>query len=148
MEQLVQLLELQLDKGTAPLRVTGSSMHPMLRDKRDTVYLRAVGDPLGRGDLILYRRDDGSYILHRIVGLLRDGAYVCSGDNQYQPERVEARQVLAVMEGFLRGKKVRSAEHWSYRIYVWGWVGLFPVRRPILAVRRALGRLRRRISRR
>lgn len=148
MEQLAQLLAVQLDNGLAPLRVTGSSMHPTLRDRKDTVFLRAVGSPLVKGDLILYRRKDGSYILHRIVRMRRDGALVCSGDNQYLPEKVERSQVLAVVESFHRGKKTVSSQNALYRIYVWAWVGLFPVRRPILAVRRRIGCLCRKWRRR
>ena len=143
MEQLAQLLAVQLDNGLAPLRVTGSSMHPTLRDRRDTVFLKAVGEPLRKGDLILYLRDNGSYILHRIVGVKRDGRLVCSGDNQYVPEIVEAKQVLAVVDCFCRGKKTVSSKNKLYRLYVWGWTTLFPVRRPVLALRRVLGKLRR-----
>lgn len=147
MEQLAQLLAVQLDNGLAPLRVTGSSMHPTLRDRKDTVFLKAVCDPLRKGDLILYLRDNGSYILHRIVRIKRDGTLVCSGDNQYLPEAVETKQVLAVVESFRRGKKTVSSDDRLYRIYVWLWVSLFPVRRPILAVRRVLGALRRKRKR-
>lgn len=146
MAELAQLLAVQLENGIAPLMVTGSSMHPMLRHKRDTVYLTAVSSPLRRGDLILYRRDNGRYVLHRIVRLLPDGAFICSGDNQYQPERVENGQILAVEDGFLRGKKAYASSHWGYRIYVWVWTGLFPVRRPILAVRRCFASLRKRLK--
>lgn len=144
MEQLAQLLAVQLENGLAPLRVTGSSMHPVLRDRRDTVYLQAAQRPLKKGDVILYCRDNGTYVLHRIVRVMREGKYICSGDNQYTPESVEAGQVLAVMESFCRGDRVYSAEHPGYRAFVWVWVGLFPVRRPLLALRRRLGRLRKR----
>ncbi len=145
MEQLAQLLAVQLENGAAPLRVTGSSMHPVLRDRRDTVYLQAPHRPLKKGDVILYCRDNGAYVLHRIIRLMGEGEYLCSGDNQYISERVEGRQVLAVAESFCRGGKTFTPGHLGYRVIVWAWVGLFPVRRPLLAVRRRLGRLRRKI---
>ena len=145
MEQLAQLLAVQLENGTAPLRVTGSSMHPILRHRRDTVYLQRPEEPLKKGDVIFYCRDNGRYVLHRIVRVIGEGQYICSGDNQYIPETVLQPQVLAVAESFRRGKKSVTTRHVGYRIFVWVWVGLFPVRRPILAVRRGLGRLRNRI---
>ena len=145
MEQLAQLLTVQLENGPAPLRITGSSMHPMLRDRRDTVYLQAAGETLNKGDVILYLRTDGSYILHRIVRVRSNDSFLCAGDNQYKTEQVEKEQVLAVVDSFHRGKKHYTVDHTGYRFYVWLWVGLLPIRRPLLAVRRLLGRLRRRV---
>ena len=145
MEQLAQLLAVQLENGSAPLRVTGSSMHPILRHRRDTVYLQRPEKPLKKGDVIFYCRSNGCYVLHRIVCVIGEGQYICSGDNQYIPETVFQSQVLAVMESFRRGKKSFTTQHIGYRIFVWAWVGLFFVRKPILAVRRRLGRLRKTI---
>lgn len=143
MEQLGRLLAVQLEQGLAPLRVTGCSMHPMLRDKRDTVFLRKVDEPLRKGDLILYRREDGNYVLHRIVAAAKDGSFICSGDHQYISERVEPGWIIAVVDSFCRGKKTVSSKQPVYCAYVWAWVGLFPVRKPFLVARQALGRLRR-----
>ena len=144
MEQLVQLLAVQLEKGQAPLRVTGSSMHPILRDQKDTVYLQTPRKPLKKGDVILYRRDNGVYVLHRIVKCRGEERYICSGDNQFVPEEVFGEQVLAVVDTICRGGKVIPVGHIGYRAFVWLWVLIFPVRRPILALRRYLAKLRRR----
>lgn len=146
MEQLAQLLELQLENGEAPLRVTGSSMYPTFRSGRDTVFLRKPDAPLRKGDVILYRRQNGRYVLHRIVRI-KDGVLICSGDNQFEPERVEPEQVIARVEAFQRGKRKYKASHFGYRIYVWFWIGVFPVRRPMLKFRRCLGKGRRKLSR-
>ena len=142
MEQLVQLLAVQLEKGQAPLRVTGSSMHPILRDQKDTVYLQTPRKPLKKGDVILYRRDNGVYVLHRIVKCRGEERYICSGDNQWEKETVDATQVIAVVDGFVRKGKIYQENHTGYRLWVAVWLLLFPVRRPILALRRCLGRVR------
>ena len=142
MEQLAQLLELQLAEGEAPLRVTGSSMHPTLRDRLDTVYLKQADGRVGKGDVILYRRENGSYILHRVVKCTAEG-FLCAGDNQYQKEAVAPQQVLAVVTAFQRGAKWVDVSHRGYRLYVWLGIALFPLRRPWLALRRRLGALRR-----
>ena len=144
MEQLAQLLAVQLENGQAPLRVTGSSMHPVLRDQKDTVYLQRPQNPLKKGDVILYRRENGAYVLHRIVACKGQVRYICSGDNQFVPEEVYGDQVLAVVEAICRKGRMFSVGHKGYRLFVWLWVFFFPVRRPILAVRRSLGKLRRR----
>lgn len=141
MEELIKLIQEQLDSGAAAtLRVTGSSMHPMLRSRRDTVTLVPAQRSLQKTDVILYRRDNGQYVLHRIVKA--EAGLTCCGDNQWQPERVEPSQVIAVVSAFTRGKKTYGVTDMGYRLYARIWTELFPVRRPLIALRRALGRLR------
>ena len=141
MEQLAKLLEVQLENGTAPLRVTGSSMYPTLRNGRDTVYLEKLDRPADRSDLILYRRDSGSYVLHRVVRLHRD-ALICCGDNQFRTEQIGKDQVLAVVTAFTRKGKHYTIQDRGYRLYIALWAGLYPLRWLYLGCRRALGRIR------
>ena len=140
MEELTKILQLQIDTaGSARLTVTGSSMLPMLHHGKDTVTLSPICQTPGKGALVLYRRDNGVYVLHRILRPTADG-FVCCGDNQWQTEVIRADQLLAQVTDFTRNKKAYLATHWGYRLYVWLWVGLHPVRRYILAVRRRLGK--------
>ena len=56
-------------------------------------------------DVVLYKRDNGKYILHRIIDVDSNG-YVMCGDNQFIKELVrKKKQILAVMTGFYRDKK-------------------------------------------
>ena len=106
MDQLLELLE---DAESVPLVISGSSMIPFLVHGRDTVYLSKVAHPLKKGDMILYRRDNGAYILHRIYRV--DGeTYTLVGDAQTQLEPgVRQDQVLAVVNAVCRkGKILRS----------------------------------------
>ena len=147
MEELWALMLPQLSQGgTVRLTVSGCSMHPMLRSRRDTVVLREDAD-LRKGDLILFRREDGSFVLHRIVRVKNADQWIVCGDNQYEPEIVERDQVLAKMTEFIRGGKTFRAEHPGYKAYVAIWVWLFPVRRPLLAMRRFCGRIVRKMKR-
>ena len=146
MEQLWEIMGPQLAQGgSVQLTVSGCSMYPMLRHREDTVNLRETTD-LKQGDLILFRREDGSFVLHRIIRAEEDG-WICCGDNQHVPEPVGRQQVLAKMTEFIRKGKAYSASHPGYKVYVAVWVWLFPVRRPLLAVRRFLGGLRRKLIR-
>lgn len=149
MEQLIPVIRLQLDSaGIAPLQVTGSSMHPTLRHRKDSVLLKLVTEPLKKGDLILYQRENGAYVLHRIVKHPEGEHLVCSGDNQYAPEAVKTCQVIAIVSQLTRKGKQIPVTHKGYRLYVWIWTGLFGVRKPVLAVRRWLGNLRRKRKKR
>lgn len=144
MEELAPLLQLQLDKGgEAFLVVTGSSMYPTLRHRKDGVVLVPAEKPFKRGDLILYIRQNGQYVLHRIVSRPKNGDFICSGDNQWLPETVNEDQVKAVVSTYVRGGKKISVDSFSARFFIGIWVALFPVRKPIIRLRRVLGRLRR-----
>lgn len=143
-DTLIPVIRLQLvNGGRAPLVVTGISMLPTLRHCRDLVELILPNRELRRGDLILYQRADGDYILHRIVTKPQAGKFICAGDNQWEPEPVEESQVIALADTYIRnGKKIPVATL-PCRLWVWLWVGMFPIRKPFLKLRRALGRLRR-----
>lgn len=146
-EALIPVIRLQLENGgRAPLVVTGISMHPTLRHCRDMVELIPPPDVLHRGDLILYQRESGAYVLHRIVTKPRDGRFVCSGDNQWEPEDVAAHQVIALVDTYIRDGKRIPVKALSNRIWVGLWIGLFPVRSPLLKLRRALGRWRKKLG--
>ena len=148
MEELAPLLQLQLDNGgKANLVVTGVSMFPTLRHRRDAVVLTPVDRPLRRGDLILYTRASGQYVLHRIVTKPKNGAFICSGDNQWRPENVEQSQAKALVEAYIRGGKKIDVNSFGCRLWVGFWVAVFPVRRPLLWAGHLLLRIRRKLKR-
>lgn len=109
---------------------SGVSMRPMLRDRRDRVVIRAVGNErLSKWDLPLYRAKDGRYLLHRIIGIAKDGSYIIRGDNTYRKEYVTQEQILGVVTEFYRGNKHISADHRAYRRYAAVWNALYPIRK-------------------
>lgn len=108
--------------GTFELTVTGNSMFPMLKNRVSRVKLSPAGQ-LKAGDLPLYRRDDGAFVLHRIIKY--DGEYysMC-GDNQYVLERgIRPNQIIAVVTAFSRdGKKWTNSNNVLYMIYIRIWM--------------------------
>jgi hypothetical protein len=146
MEELMRLLTLQLENGgSAGLTVTGYSMMPMLYDRRDSVTLVPINGREKKGDIVLYKRENGAYVLHRIIGEDRDG-FVCCGDNQYMKEPVSRHQLIARVTSFVRKGKEASVEKMSYKWYVAIWVGLFCFRGMYIPVRRFFGKLTRKIT--
>lgn len=98
----------------------GVSMLPMLRQGVDSVVLSPLPECLEKYDLPLYQREDGKYILHRIVGT--GDTYVCIGDNQFVYERrVKHGQMIALVTGFYRGNKYHSVKEPSYWLYCRFW---------------------------
>ena len=123
----------------------GMSMYPMLRNRRDRVVIRpAEKAGLRRGDLPLYRRPDGKYVLHRIIGV-KDGYYVIRGDNTYAKEKVPHEWILGVMTEFYRGDRHVRAEQKSYRFYAAAWHAVYPIRVCLHALRGFASRVKRKL---
>lgn len=140
MEELYKVILLQLENGgRARLTVTGRSMLPLLRAYRDAVELVPVSGRLKNGRIILYRRENGQFVLHRIVRQ-RENGYICCGDNEAAREPVSDTQLLAVVEALVRKGKRITMDAWGYRLYTALWVGLFPLRGCYIAIRRLCGR--------
>ena len=115
----------------------GTSMLPMLRQGMDTVTLSPITECPQKYDILLYQRDNGQYILHRVVKA--GETYTCIGDNQFVYERgVRKDQLIAVVTGFTRGEKAYSVTSFGYRCYCCFWhYGRFP-RRVFRALRRRI----------
>lgn len=140
METLMEVISLQLrNGGKANLTVTGKSMAPMLHHRRDSVVLIPAEGIQKKGSVILYRRENGKYVLHRVISVTRNG-YVCCGDNQWEKEFVKQTQQIAVVDSFQRNGKVYTQKEFSYRVYEFLWVELFFLRPVYIALRRGAGR--------
>lgn len=129
--ELSPLMTEALQKGAeVVLTVTGASMLPMLRHRRDKVRLvKPEGERLKKYDIPLFARPDGTYVLHRIVAVKR-GGYAVAGDNRRVKEYpVRHSQVLGVVKGFWRDGTYISCADFRYRLYCRLWFFLYPVRR-------------------
>lgn len=108
--------------------INGTSMRPMLYWGRDQVILGPVPEKLKKYDLPLYRRDNGQFVLHRIVEV--GETITCVGDNQIALETgLRKDQMLAVAVGFIRNGKKYSVNHRAYRLYCRFWHYTRPIRR-------------------
>lgn len=110
---------------TFTIPITGTSMLPLLVQGRDRVTLaRPRLDESGKavlslGDLPLYRRKDGAFVLHRVVGISPDGTYTMCGDNQFiLEEGIEPSQIIGVTVSLFCDGKELSAEASEYKKYV------------------------------
>lgn len=148
MEAIVPLLVETLENGGS-MRIypRGVSMLPMLRQGVDSVVLSDKGERLKKYDIPLYKRADGSYVLHRIIKL-EDNGYVCAGDNQIAVEKgVKHENVVAVVTSFSRGGKTHSVREFRYGLYCRAWCLTRPVRRVWRKFKRIIGKLSRREKR-
>ena len=125
--------------------ITGTSMLPLLRAGVDRAVLTAAPNGLlQKGDIPLYRRKNGQYVLHRIAAV-EQGRYTMVGDHQTVLEPgIEPEQVLAVVKGIYRGDTYYSCTHHRYRLYVRLWMALYPVRSWLLRAYHVVRRMKRR----
>lgn len=129
--------ETLLSGGTVELPITGTSMFPLLKAGRDTVIIKA-DSKYSIGDIIFYRRDDGHFVLHRIVGTDENGFILC-GDNQTQLEKnIENRHIIAKVIEIKRDGKIIKTQDPKYSKYVNFWIKFLPHRRLPLAVMRRI----------
>lgn len=117
--------------GTVQLPITGTSMNPLLYWGRDSVEITKCENPK-KYDIIFYRRDDGHFVLHRIVGKNENG-YILCGDNQVKKEYgIEDRNIIAVVKSITRKNKTFSVDKFSYKLYAKLWTLILPIRNFIL----------------
>ena len=125
MEPLLAVME---EAETVPLVISGYSMNPFLAHGRDTVYLSKITRPLKKGDMVLYRRDSGAYILHRIYRVEGE-SYTFVGDAQTQLEGgIREDQLLALVTAVRRkGKLLKKGSFW-WDFFEKIWIRMVPLR--------------------
>lgn len=120
-----------------PVPVSGTSMCPFLHPG-DTVYLSAPDRPPEAGDILLFRRPGGSYILHRVTGRTPEGRLWLLGDSQLVKEPISPDWVRGIVVRARRKGRIITPEDPLWRFYRRTWVRLIPVRKPILALHKLL----------
>lgn len=129
LNDLMPLIREQL-AGSKTVRFSpnGTSMLPMLRQGLDSVTLAPLPEKLRKYDLPLYQRENGQYVLHRIVTVGEN--YTCMGDNQFVKEQgLRHDQMIAIVTGFSRGGREHSVTELPYRLYCRFWHYSRPLRR-------------------
>lgn len=127
--ELAPLIVQSLDSGKdIKLTVTGYSMYPLLRDDTDNVIIEK-SDSFRKYDVVLYKRQNGQYVLHRIL-CERNGSFVIAGDNETVKEYpVEHTDCIGKVKLFERGRHIFTPHTPWYMLYSRVWVWFFPFRR-------------------
>lgn len=133
MTNLSKLLAQLQDNQSLKVTPKGTSMCPCFMGGRDTVYVKRPRYPLRRGDIALFFRDSGIYVIHRVSKVKSSGFenfYYMSGDNQNWIEGpIREEQIHGVTTHILRkGKLIDCQKNLIYRFYAWSWLFLHPVR--------------------
>ena len=123
-------LMLRQGQTQVPIPVTGTSMRPFLRTG-DTAFLNLVKDPVKPGDILLFQRPGGQYVLHRVIKCRQDGSFLLLGDNQIVPEPVLPEQIRAIVSAVRIGKEIVAPGNRRWWLYSHPWRWLRPLRKLI-----------------
>ena len=97
------------------------------RQESDSVVLSPLPQKLKKYDLPLYQRDNGQYVLHRVVRA--EETITCMGDNQFEKETgLRHDQMIAVVTAFYRGNRKHSVNEPGYWFYCRFWHYSRPIR--------------------
>lgn len=108
---------------------TGYSMQPFIIAGRDIVTVQKKEDSkrCRRMQAILFKRDDGTYVLHRILKI-RPKDYWVVGDNSTWGEFVSDKQVLGTVIAVRRNGKNINAQSKKYTITIYIWYIIWWIR--------------------
>lgn len=114
---------------------SGLSMYPFLVGGRDEVFLRSttVKKPV-KGDIALFRREDGIHVLHRIHHI-RNNWYYMLGDAQTGIEGpIDEKNVIAVVKAVIWKNRIIDRDNIILKTLTRIWTIMRPFRPIILKI--------------
>ena len=120
--------------GQVPVPVQGTSMRPFLGNG-DFVFLDPIDSPVKKGDIILFRRRNGRYILHRVYKIKKQGIFLMLGDGQLVTEPIVREQMMGRAVRVTRRGQAEAPGSIVWWFFVQPWRILAPWRKQISAVR-------------
>ena len=140
--------ELLEEKGYIVYTNVGTSMLPLLRERRDIIEIRPLERKPEKYDVLLYKRGN-TYILHRVLKVKPDGTYLIAGDNNIFVETdVTDAMILGRMTRIIRNRReIKVDEDLRYKVYSHIWVDFFPLKCLILRARGKAARVWHRVCR-
>ncbi len=131
MSKILPIIEFLFEqKSDVKLTVTGNSMYPFLKHTRDSVLLSdAKSLHISKGDVVLFKRDTGQCILHRVCRYKDEDNIYFVGDAQTGIEGPIAKsQLIALVTSVYRDGKEISCRSFWWRTLSFLWLLILPIR--------------------
>ena len=132
-----------IDKDGVLVQMTvGSSMRPMLKERKNTVVIEKLKGKPKENDVVLYQRDCGKYVLHRVIKV-KDNGYIIRGDNCIHNEYdIKDRHIFGILKGYyIKDRYIECETNNFYKFYVFFWRRTFYIRIPFMLMRIALSKI-------
>lgn len=133
--------------GEVVFTPNGGSMRPFLLSGRNPVTLvrPGGGEPLAAfehyrvGDVLLYRRASGQFVLHRLMKLDEGRPVFCGDAGAALEYGILPGDVLARVARFEKNRRtIDCRTNRRYRAAVALWMALFPIRGAMISIARTL----------
>ena len=132
MSESYSIEELLRKNGYFVYTNVGSSMMPLLRQKKDIIEIRKKGAARCRKyDVVLYKRNN-RYLLHRILRVTPQGYIIAGDNNTFIETDITDDKIIGVMYRVIRNGKDIYMDNVLYRLYVHLWCDVYPLRMFIL----------------
>lgn len=110
------------------INITGVSMLPLLVPNRDKVLLTKFDGSVNKNDIVLFRRLNGDFVLHRVYAE-RNNVVDCVGDSQRVIEKnIPKEKIVAKAIAIERNGKHINIDGFGYKCYVFFWSKLRVIR--------------------
>lgn len=121
---------LQNENSRVSIIVTGVSMYPFLKEGIDSVELMKPDfNKLKKLDIVLIKRRNGVYVLHRVCRK-QDDCFYMVGDNQvYVEGPLYPEQLVAVVSAVIKNGRYIPSTSYQLLIPAGIWMLIFPFRR-------------------
>lgn len=104
--------------GSFSFMPKGISMLPLIREGKDSVIISPAPETLKKYDIILYKRDNGKFVLHRIVKV-KNGVYTLCGDNQLGYEHnITKDMIIGYVTAVIRDGETIKNDNKKYKKYL------------------------------
>lgn len=134
--QFFEEIDRMLQNGhSVTMRAKGNSMFPFIRSERDSVVLQKMKN-MAVGSIVLARLQNGSYVLHRVYQLEKEGMVLMGDGNLCATERCRRNEVVGVVVKIIRDGRYVDCTSRKELLKAWMWRKLLPVRRALLFVGR------------
>jgi signal peptidase I len=105
-------------------RVKGNSMRPVLRDNDLVIVRETAPEHLRKGNILVYREEDGQYVVHRLVKSSGGDLLYLRGDGYNLSAEMASRDsIVGKAVGFVRDGRygslgrIRELYSWSVSLF-------------------------------
>lgn len=122
--------------GLICIETKGTSMNPLLYSGKNKVLIVKANGKLKKHDIVLYKRDNGIYVLHRIMKVLGDSYVLCGDNHCFLEYGITDKHILGVAEGYYNGEKyIEFSKSFRYKIYKFFWCNSLTFRAFLIKLR-------------
>ena len=141
-KKLTAILPILNEGHNLKIPLSGLSMYPLLVGGRDEAVISTVqGKKLKRGDIVLYVREDGTQVMHRIHHIKSNTFFMLGDAHTWIEGPIKKEAVLAVAVAVIRKGKMVLCNRFDYKIISAFWLFVRPLRPMIICAARSLLRI-------